>query len=120
MDDPEEEYVPVHKHNSREEWNIAMKFISGVVSLGTVLVLGAYGYTWSETKTEQEEKRNWRVEHQRVLDNKFDELKKGQEKLEGVLNVGILDTKYMLQRILDEQKRLSDGIKKDDKNKFNR
>lgn len=97
-------------HIDRDE--LMIKIVAGVVSLGTVLVLGAYGYTWSESKSEQTEKKEWRQEHQRVLDKKFDEIKHGQEKLESMINKSDSNVKDMLQRILDEQKKVSDNLKK--------
>jgi len=93
-----------------------MKLISGVVSLGVVLVLGSYGYTWSESKGEQVEKREWRQEHQRVLDKRFDELKRGQEKLEMTIERNTSSVEAMLQEILNEQKRVSDNVKSFNKN----
>jgi esterase/lipase len=91
---------------------LMLKIIAGVVSLGTILVLGAYGYTWSEMKGEQDEKRQWRTEHQRVLDKRFDELKQGQEKINDTVNRNTDDTKMMLQQILDEQKRVDSNMRR--------
>jgi hypothetical protein len=102
--------------DSLDTGDLMFRIIAGVVSLGTVLVLGAYGYTWSEMKGEQEEKRQWRQEHQRVLDKRFDELQQGQEKLNDTVNRNTDDTKVLLQQILDEQKRTSDNIRSDKKN----
>jgi len=94
-----------------------MKLISGVVSLGIILVLGAYTYTWSEMKGEQDEKRSWRTEHERILDKRFDELKKGQEKLTDQINKSSDDTKELLQKILDEQRRVSDTVRSSSKSR---
>jgi hypothetical protein len=98
---------------------LMLKIIAGVISLGTILVLGAYGYTWSEMKGEQDEKRQWRTEHQRVLDKRFDELKQGQEKINDTVNRNTDDTKMMLQQILDEQKRVSDNMRTEKRNSSN-
>lgn len=95
--------------------DMTMKIISGVVSLGVILVLGAYTYTWSEMKGEQDEKRQWRTEHQRVLDKRFDELKQGQERIAETFNRSSDVTKEMLQQILNEQKRVSDNVARNSK-----
>jgi len=94
----------------KHDMTMTMKVISGVVSLGVVLVLGAYTYTWSEMKGEQEEKRQWRQEHQRVLDKRFDEIKQGQEKLVGMIDKNTDNTRNMLQEILIEQRRVLDKV----------
>lgn len=91
--------------------SMTIKVLTGVVSLGTMLVLGAYGYTWSEGRDQNQEKYQWRQDHQRVLDKRFDELKQGQEKLADKIDKNTGDTKELLQKILDEQKRVSDNVK---------
>jgi hypothetical protein len=90
--------------------DMTMKVLTGVVSLGTLLVLGAYGYTWSEGRDQNQEKYQWRQDHQRVLDKRFEELRQGQDKLADKLDKNTGDTKEMLQKILDEQKRVSDNM----------
>jgi len=101
----------------KHDMTMTMKVISGVVSLGVVLVLGAYTYTWSEMKSEQDEKRQWRQEHQRVLDKRFDEIKQGQEKLVGMIDKNTDNTRDMLQQILVEQKRVSDSVRSSNRNR---
>jgi hypothetical protein len=86
---------------------MTIKILSGVVSLGIILILGAYGYTWSEMKSDQDEKREWRQEHQRVLDKRFEEIKQGQEKLGDKFDKNTNDTKDILQEILVEQRQMN-------------
>lgn len=74
--------------------------ISGVVALGTTLILGSYGYTWVEMKAEQEEKRVWRKDFQEQLDKRFAEVKEGQKELADNVRESNTATKDMLQRIL--------------------
>jgi hypothetical protein len=97
--------------------DMTIKVLAGITSLGTILILGGYGYTWSESKLEQTEKREWRQEHQKGLDKRFEEIKIGQEKLAERIDRGSNATQDMLQRILDEQRRLSDNLKTSSKNK---
>lgn len=100
-----------YRNESGELNKLAMTIIGGAVFLGLTLIMGSYGYIWSEMRLEQEEKREWRQEHQRVLDKRFDELKQGQDKLEETVNKSANDTKQILQQILDEQKRVSEDIR---------
>jgi len=97
--------------------DMTIKVLAGITSLGTILILGGYGYTWSESKLEQTEKREWRQEHQKGLDKRFEEIKIGQEKLVERIDKSSNNTQDMLQRILDEQRRLSDNLKTSSKNK---
>lgn len=90
---------------------LMLKVMTGVISLGVMLVLGAYGYTWSESRDQAQEKYQWRTEHQKVLDKRFDELKQGQEKVSDKIDKNTDDTREMLQQILNEQKRVSDNMK---------
>ena len=87
--------------------DMTMKVLAGVISLGTILILGAYGYTFSQSRDDAQEKYQWRQDHQRVLDKKFDEVKQGQEKLADKLDRNTSSVEGMLQKILDEQKRVS-------------
>lgn len=108
-------------HNDdRKGDDMAMKVLAGVVSLGTILVLGGYGYTWSESRVQEQERYQWRAEHQRVLDKRFDEVKQGQEKLADKLDKNTDDAKGMLQQILNEQKRVSENIKIEKRNSNDR
>lgn len=100
--------------------DMTIKVISGVVSLGAILVLGSYTYTWSEMKSEQEEKREWREKHQEMLDRRFEEVKQGQQKLVDMIDKNTDNTRDMLQQILNEQKRVSDNVVKSLTNKPNR
>lgn len=88
------------KHNG-----LLMGMISGIVALGTTLILGSYGYTWIEIKTEQEEKRVWRKDFKDALDAKFAEVTKGQAELSDKLHASDVTTKTILSEILAEQKR---------------
>ena len=97
--------------NKKTEQKVIMSFLSGIISLGLVLVLGSYGYTWSETKSGQEEKREWRKEHQAILDKRFDALERGQDKIERTLDIKINETKDMLQQILNEQQRVGNALR---------
>ena len=97
--------------------DMTIKVLAGITSLGTMLILGGYGYTWSESKLEQTEKREWRQEHQRVLDKRFEEIKIGQDKLVERIDRSSNNTQDMLQRILDEQHRLSDNVRSSSKNR---
>lgn len=92
---------------SNHEIVVFMRLLSGIISLGIVLILGSYGYTWVEARGEQTEKRDWRRDHQSQLDKQIIELKRGQERLEDSMNRSSEETRRMLQRILDEQGRLS-------------
>lgn len=92
--------------------DMTVKILAGITSLGTLLILGGYGYTWSESKLEQTEKREWRQEHQRGLDKRFEEIKVGQDKLVERIDRGSNITQDMLQKILDEQHRISDSSTK--------
>jgi hypothetical protein len=97
--------------------DMTIKVLAGVISLGTILVLGGYGYTWSESKTQEQEKYQWRQDHQRVLDKRFDELRQGQEKLADKLDRNTSSVEGMLQKILDEQKRVSDSARSSSKSR---
>lgn len=95
--------------------NILVNIIGGVTVLGITLILGSYGYTWGELKAEQDEKHQWRKEHQEVLDKRFDEIKEGQKELqhgqdnlEDLVNRNQDNTKDILKEILEEQKKITD------------
>jgi len=92
--------------------SMMMPIIGGVMALGATLVLGAYGYTWSEMKSEQEEKHQWRTEHQQVLDKKFEEVKQGQEKLVDAITKSTDDTKDILKQMLEEQRKSNENMSK--------
>jgi len=106
-----------NKKNDTRGSDMTIKVLSGVISLGVILVLGGYTYTWSEMKGQEDEKRQWRQEHQRVLDKRFDEIKQGQEKLVDMIDKNTDNTRDMLQQILIEQKRVSDNVKASSRNK---
>lgn len=82
--------------------------ISGVVFLGITLIMGSYGYIWSEMKGEQDEKREWRKEHQQVLDKRFDKLEQGQDKIQESVNRNEIDNKVLLNEILIEQRKANE------------
>jgi hypothetical protein len=94
--------------------------ISGLVSFGIVLILGAYSYIWSEVKSGEQEKHEWRQEHERVLDRRFSEIRQGQEKLQRDIERNTSSVEFLLQKILEEQRRVSDELKLRNKstNKF--
>lgn len=113
-DDDNDSYPCDHNYHdtSNKEQDVFMKFLGAIVSLGIILVLGSYGYTWVEAKDDQEEKRDWRKDHQAQLDRRFDDLKHGQERLEDALNKNNEESKNMLQKILDEQRKVADNLNK--------
>lgn len=94
-----------HRYWDRHN-GLLISIISGVIALGMTLILGSYGYTWIELKAEQEEKRAWRTEYQRVLDRKFEEVKQGQDKLLSIVHDNNTTTKDILLQILNEQKKI--------------
>lgn len=85
---------------------LLIRILAGVISLGIILILGSYGYTRSEIQAEQDEKKEWRKEHQQVLDKRFNELKQGQDKLTDTINRTTDDTKDILKQILEEQRKV--------------
>lgn len=97
-----------HKHKYWDDHTgLLVGVLSGAIGLGTTLILGSYGYTWVEIKSEQEEKRIWRNEYNKELDKKFEEVKERQEKLTTMVHENNTQIKDMLVRILNEQARLS-------------
>jgi len=86
-----------------------MPVISGAIGLGIVLVMGSYAYTWQEMSSEQKEKFEWRKEHQRVLDKRFEEVKRGQDKIEESINKNTDDVKRMFHEILIEQRKANES-----------
>ena len=86
-----------------------MGIISGVIALGTTLVLGSYGYTWLEINGEKEEKRVWRKDLQESLDSRFSEVRKGQLELSEKINASGEVSKTLLLEILAEQKKNRKG-----------
>lgn len=92
------------KHNG-----MLMGIISGVIALGTTLVLGSYGYTWLEINGEKEEKRVWRKDLQESLDSRFSEVRKGQLELSEKINASGEVSKTLLLEILAEQKKNRKG-----------
>jgi hypothetical protein len=98
--------MSIYKDTSKDiSNNIDIKILSGVIGLGTILVLGAYGYTWIELRSEKDEKHDWRQSHEIILDKRFYELKQGQEKIENIVTKNSNETNNLLQQILNEQQR---------------
>lgn len=69
------------------------------------LLLGSYLYTWSADGKQTDEKKEWRSEHNRVLDKNFDELKQNQKNIEKVVTENQKDVQKTLQEILLEQRK---------------
>ena len=85
--------------------NAAVKWILGVSGTLIVLVLiGSYGYTMSADLSQDTEKERWRSEHNRVLNQRFEEVKQGQEKIEKKLDEKAEKTDAVLREILIEQR----------------
>jgi hypothetical protein len=83
--------------------------MGGTVAFILTLVLGSYGYTWGELKSEQEEKTAWRAKHEELLERKFEEVRIGQEKLKDSFERTNNDTRELLKQILEEQKKSNQG-----------
>jgi len=87
-------------------------FVGAVFTLTTTLLLGGYVYTWSETGRQDDEKKVWRNEHNRLLDNRLDEMKKKQDKLEAlVIDNGVV-VKDLMKQLLEEQKKANEITKR--------
>jgi hypothetical protein len=82
-----------------------VSIMGGIVAFILTLVLGSYSYTWSEAKSDQEEKNEWRAKHEERLDRRFDEIKQGQDKLRDSIEKINDNTNSLLKEILEEQKR---------------
>ncbi len=78
-----------------------------VATLVGSLLLGSYLYTWSADGKQEEEKKQWRSEHNRVLEKNFDDVKENQKNIEKVVTENQKDVQKTLQEILLEQRRKS-------------
>lgn len=85
--------------------SLFVSVMGGIIAFILTLVLGSYGYTWGESKADMEEKAQWRSEHEKLLERKFEEVRQGQEKLKDSFERTNNDTKELLKQILDEQRR---------------
>jgi hypothetical protein len=85
--------------------HLIMKAVTGGAALIVVLVLGSYGYTWSESGRQEEEKNKWRDAHEKALDKRFDEVREGQKQLTEAVNKNNDKTTEVLMQILEEQRR---------------
>lgn len=84
--------------------NMFVSMMGGTITFMLMLILGSYAYTWNELKTDGEEKAQWRLQHERQLDRKFEEVKLGQREVRDSLERSNNDTRDMLKQILDGQK----------------
>lgn len=82
-----------------------VSMMGGTIAFILTLVLGSYGYTWGESKADGEEKAQWRAQHERLLERKFEEVRQGQEKLKDSFERTNTDMKELLKQILEEQRR---------------
>lgn len=85
--------------------SLFVSIMGGTIAFILTLVLGSYGYTWGESKADTEEKAQWRSEHEKLLERKFEEVRQGQEKLKDSFERTNTDTRELLKQILDEQRR---------------
>lgn len=81
-----------------------VSMMGGTITFILMLILGSYAYTWNELKSDGEEKAQWRLQHERQLDRKFEEVKLGQREVRDSLERSNNDTRDMLKQILDGQK----------------
>lgn len=84
--------------------------IGGAMALITTLILASYAYTWAESSKNVDEKTQWRKEHQQVLDKKFEELTKTQERLAEKIEQSNDRTRDLLQQVLEEQRKYNDRV----------
>jgi septal ring factor EnvC (AmiA/AmiB activator) len=84
--------------------------IGGVLTLTITLLLGSYIYTWSETGRQDDEKQKWRGEHNQVLDKRFDEINKKQDKLEALVTNNNNKTQELLMELINSQHRTNEKI----------
>lgn len=87
--------------------SLLLPVIGGVVGFGMLLIVGSYGYTWDETKELRTEAQQWRKDHLEKLDKEFGEVRIGQRKLEEAVHDSSKHVESMLERILEEQKKVA-------------
>ena len=93
------------RDNSISSNGMFVSLVSGGVTIILTLILGSYGYTWSETGRQETEKHEWRKDHEVVLDKKFDEVKQGQKQLADAVSKNNDQLQQILLQILDEQRK---------------
>jgi membrane-associated HD superfamily phosphohydrolase len=86
---------------------VLFSIIAGIV---TTLLFGSYVYTWSESNGQDVEKREWRKEHQQVLDKRFEEIKQGQKEISAQNEKNYDRTQELLQQLVEEQKKTNEKI----------
>ena len=76
-----------------------------VATLIGSLLLGSYLYTWSADGKQTEEKKEWRSEHNRVLEKNLQEIKETQKQTAQETKEYQNQVRETLQKILLEQQR---------------
>ena len=79
--------------------------IAVVSTLIGSLLLGSYLYTWSADKEQATEKKEWRSEHNRVLEKSLQEIKETQKADNQENKTYQQQVRETLQKILLEQQR---------------
>ena len=79
--------------------------IAVVSTLIGSLLLGGYLYTWSADKEQTTEKKEWRSEHNRVLEKSLQEIKETQKADNQENKTYQQQVRETLQKILLEQQR---------------
>lgn len=90
-----------------KENGMFIALVSGGVALLTTLIFASFAYTWSETGRQDTEKKEWRKEHQQVLDKKFEEVKDQQKELAKALDQNNDRIQEMLRTLLEEQRKMN-------------
>lgn len=90
---------------TNKENGMFVSLVSGGLTIIITLILGSYGYTWSETGRQETEKHEWRKDHEVGLDKKFEEVKQGQKQLADAVSRNNDQLQQILLQILDEQKK---------------
>lgn len=91
-----------HKENS-----MFVSLVSGGAALIVTLVFASFTYTWSEVGRQDTEKKEWRKEHQEVLDKRFQEIKENQKELASSISQSNDKTQKILEQLLEEQRKLN-------------
>ena len=79
--------------------------IAVVSTLIGSLLLGGYLYTWSADKEQTTEKKEWRSEHNRVLEKSLQEIKETQKQTAQETKENQNQVRETLQKIFLEQQR---------------
>ena len=79
--------------------------IAVVSTLIGSLLLGSYLYTWSADKEQTTEKKEWRSEHNRVLEKSLQEIKETQKQTAQETKENQNQVRETLQKIFLEQQR---------------